>query len=113
MESGLSVADILRYYGATSVPEGIGWKSMKCPFHDDGVKSGSVHVERNLYNCHACPYAGDPLNLIKRKENLGEAEAIEFAGQVFGQGISPVSRTVHKQPKRRPLGRERWKDLLA
>jgi hypothetical protein len=110
---GLNVADVLRYYGATTVPEGVGWKSVKCPFHNDGVKSGSIHVERNLYNCHACPYAGSPLSLIKRKEDIGEAEAIEFARSVLGQSVENISRTVHKQQKRRPLGRERWKDILA
>lgn len=112
MMTELNIADVLRYYGATTVPEGTGWKAMKCPFHSDGVRSASINVDRNLFKCHGCPFAGDPIDLIKRKEQLNYGDAIEYATKVLGARIESVSRADDKPVKRRPLGRERWKGLL-
>ena len=108
----LSITDVLRYYGATSIPTGTGWKAMKCPFHDDGIKSASINVDRNVFNCHACPYKGEPLWLIMRKERIGEEEAIEFAGSVLGKSSTGISPATTSPKKLRPLGRNRWKGIL-
>lgn len=108
----LSVVDVLRYYGATSVPMGTGWHAMQCPFHSDGIKSGSVNVDRNVFNCHACPYKGEPLWLIMRKEQIGEEAAIEFARSVLGKSSPRLPSAAKSATKLRPLGRNKWKGIL-
>jgi len=112
-EPELSIADVLRHYGAEVVPESAAWRSMKCPFHEDRTASGRVNTELNAYKCLGCPFAGSPLSLIKRKEKLGSYdEATEFARTVLGKSVSRVQRTVSKSVKRRPLGREKWAGIL-
>jgi DNA primase len=109
----LTIAAVLRHYGAEKVPEGIGWHTMPCPFHEDSTASAGVNTGVDAFTCHACPYAGSPISLIMRKESIGRVEAIEFAGQILGASVSRVQRTVSKSGSRRPLGRERWKSILG
>lgn len=108
----LDIADVLNYYGAKTVPTGVGWHSVNCPFHGDTHASGRVNVELGAYKCHGCGMSGDAIKLIEDKEGIGFKEACEFARSVLGQSVTPVQRTVSKQAKRRPLGREKWKSIL-
>lgn len=109
----LTIADVLRHYGAARVPEGVGWKTMNCPFHGDSHASGRVNAELGAFKCHGCRMsASTPEKLIARAESIGEDEAGEFARQVLGKSSSGLSRTVPKQKQRRPLGREKWKNIL-
>jgi len=111
----LTVADVIRHYFPDwQVPEGhVGWRKMKCPFHDDKTASAGINEGLNAFNCLACPYAGSPISLIMRKESIGREEAIEFARSVLGTSVTRVQRSVSKSSQRRPLGRERWKDILG
>jgi|SRR4249920_456343 len=114
----LTIVTVLNYYQRKAdmpehVPEGIGWHSMRCPFHEDSTASGGVNTGVNAYTCHACPFAGSPISLIMRAEKLGKEQAIEFAGQILGASVSRVQRSVSKPGQRRPLGRERWKSILG
>jgi len=109
----LDIATVLRHYGADTVPEGIGWHTIKCPFHEDSTNSAGVNTGVNAFTCHACPYSGGPISLIMRKESIGKVEAIEFARQVLGTSVSHIQRSVSKSSQRRPLGRERWKGILG
>jgi DNA primase len=109
----LTIADVLVHYGAESVPSGIGWHTMKCPFHEDSTNSAGVNTGVDAFTCHACPYSGGPISLIMRKESLGREEAHEFARSVLGASVSRIQRSVSKSGKRRPLGRERWKGILG
>jgi DNA primase len=109
----LSIADVLIHYGATSVPEGVGWKSMRCPFHADSVASGRVNVDLNAYKCHGCKMSGDAIKLIEINESLGYGDAIEFARSILGKGVEDVSRSVPGKTKRRPMGSEKWKKILG
>ena len=108
----LTVADVLRHYGATTVPEGTGWRSMRCPFHGDVHASGRVNTTLNAYKCHGCDMSGDALKLIERKEELSYGDAIEFTRKVLGKGCQNISSPAHDKPKIRPLGNRRWKSIL-
>ena len=108
----LSIADVLIHYGATRVPEGSGWKTMRCPFHSDKVASGRVNVSLNAYKCHGCSVSGDAIKIIEDQENLGYGDAIEFSGQVLGKGITDIPQSIHRSKQRRPLGSDKWKSIL-
>src|SRR5689334_15897370 len=109
----LNIADVLRHYGATKVPEGAGWHSMRCPFHSDGHASGRVNTDLGAYKCNACPVSGDALKLISLAEKIGRSEAVDYARETLGASLTGVPRPVRQQSQRRPLGREKWKGILA
>jgi len=114
-DSDLTIEAVLRHYGAKRIPEGVGWKSMRCPFkkfHQDSRASAAVNHGTNRFRCHACGTAGDPIDIIERLEGLSFREAVEQAREVFGASFQEVSPAVSKSSKRRPLGRERWQDIL-
>ena len=108
----LRIADVLRHYGALTVPEGVGWRSMNCPFHGDSHASGRVNVELGAFKCHGCDMSGDAIKLIRLKEDLDYGEAVEFSGKVLGKSHEGISRATDKQKQRKPLGRDRWKTIL-
>lgn len=110
--NAISIAAVLRHYGARSVPEGAGWRDINCPFHSDAHASARVNTELGAFKCHGCGMSGDAIKLIRLKEQKGYAEAIEFAGSVLGESVENLPRTASKQKQRRPLGREKWKSIL-
>lgn len=110
---GLTIEAVLIHYGARTIPGGAGWRSMRCPFHDDGMASASVNHGLNAFKCHACGMSGDSAKIIERKEKLGFEAACEFARSVFGASVEQVSRTVPKQKPRRKLGSERWSAISS
>ena len=109
----LSIADVLRHYGATKIPEGAGWRPMRCPFHGDAHASARVNVELGAFKCHGCLMSGDALKLISLNENIKRGEAIGFARTALGATVPDLPRSVHGKGKRRPLGREKWKEILG
>ncbi len=107
-----AIATVLEHYGAKKVPTGAGWRAMRCPFHDDRMASASVNNGLGAFKCHACGISGDVIKLIRLRENLSYEEACEYARRLVGEGFEAVSQPVHKSKKRKPLGSDRWKDVL-
>ena len=111
----LTIAEVLRHYGAERIPTGVGWKSMRCPFkvyHQDSRASAAVNHDKNRFRCHACGTSGDPIDIFRRLEGLTFKEACGQAREIFGTSVEAVPSSVPRQGKRRPLGNERWKDIL-
>ncbi len=109
----LTIDDVLLHYGAKSIPQGVGWRPMKCPFHDDAHASASVnHDEQGAFKCHTCGVQGPPLKIIETQEHLKADEAVEFTRQILGASVSELPRTNARSKKRRPLGRERWSKVF-
>lgn len=115
MNGELTIKAVLTHYGARHIPSGHGWKAMRCPFHSDSTASASVNHDKNKFRCHTgkCGISGDPIDIIRTKEGMSFKEACEQARQVFGASVEEVSPPVHRGRKRRKLGSERWKDILA
>lgn len=112
----LTIEQVLRHYGAKDIPQGSGWKSMRCPFtqfHDDSNPSAAVNHGKNKFRCHACGTAGDPFDIIQTMEGMTFRESVEQAREVFGASGPPISQAVPRSGKRKPLGNERWKDILG
>lgn len=112
----LTIATVLRHYGATRIPQGVGWKSMKCPFtqfHTDSRASASVNIGTNHFRCHACGTAGDPIDIIKKLEHMNYREACEQAARVFGTSHTEISRSVPRHFKRPAASSDSWKEILG
>jgi DNA primase len=87
-----SIADYLRYIGATVPPEGSGWRKIKCPFHEDGHASAGINFDENRFKCHGCGVGGDVYDLIIQKQGGTYREAIKFAQTISLAGDSPVRK---------------------
>jgi hypothetical protein len=112
----LTIAAVLRHYGANRIPTGAGWKSMKCPFkqfHTDSRASASVNTGTNKFRCHACGTYGDPISIIMKLEHMNYREACEQAARVFGTRHTSVSRTVPRPFKRPATSGDSWKEILG
>jgi hypothetical protein len=64
--------------------------AVKCPFHEDGQASGSVHEGGGgwVYTCHACDWnggkrSGDIIDVVRR------ARSLDFRGAVAVLGVAP------------------------
>jgi DNA primase len=112
----LTIAAVLRHYGASRIPQGAGWKSMKCPFtqfHTDSRASASVNNGTNHFRCHACGTAGDPIDIIRKLEHMNYREACEQAARVFGTSHTSVSRGIPRHFKRPAASGDSWKEILG
>lgn len=85
-----SIAKVLKHYGAERVPEGRGWRAMRCPFHDDSQASASVNGE--AFNCHACGVSGDAFKIIMEQENCDFKAAVRLAEEM-DDNYKPEERT--------------------
>ena len=92
MDAKHSIADYLRYIGATVPPEGSGWRKIKCPFHEDGHASAGINFDENRFKCHGCGVGGDVYDLIIQKQGGTYREAIKFAQTISLAGDSPVRK---------------------
>ena len=92
MDAKHSIADYLRYIGATVPPEGSGWRKIKCPFHNDSHASAGINFDENRFKCHGCGVGGDVYDLIIQKEGGTYREAIKFAQTISLAGDSPVRK---------------------
>jgi DNA primase len=99
----ISIAAVLEHYGGfISVPE-TGWRSVRCPFHDDRTASGSINIELNGYRCHACGISGDGIKIIEDQEHIDFEAACEFARSVLGASVEDVPRAAKgRKPRRSP-----------
>ncbi len=73
-----SIVKVLKHYGADRVPEGRGWRAMRCPFHDDTNASASVN-NGEAFHCHACGVSGDALKIIMEQESCDFPTALKLA----------------------------------
>ena len=99
------IALVLMFYGATKVPTGRGWRSMKCPFHNDRNASATVNNEVNAFTCFACSIKGDVYKIIMEQEGVTFNEAKSRAEEIAGTDSIKVP-TAHKLGRRVP-GKER------
>jgi DNA primase len=92
----LSIAAVLRHYGAdVDVPD-TGWRPIKCPFHSDRTASASVNIEIGGFRCHGCGISGDGIKIIEDQEHIDFEAALEFAREVLDQSMEEVSQKSRK-----------------
>ena len=72
------LAACLDHYGVDYDP-GKSTQKVLCPVHEEHVKSCSIDLDQQFFNCHACQAKGDSWNLIMIKEGVEFAAAVKFA----------------------------------
>jgi len=67
-----------------TVPTGLGWVRLHCPFHDDRTASAGVNHDVNGFYCFSCGRSGDSLKLYQQERGLSFKEALEALGNLTG-----------------------------
>lgn len=90
---------VLLHYGADTVPNGNGWRPMRCPFHDDRNASASTNGE--AFTCHACGVHGDSLAVIMNREQCSFKDALQVAESLGFQVADdrPTFRSGRRGPR--------------
>jgi DNA primase len=55
-----------------------------CPFHAEKTASFTVTPGREIFYCFGCHASGDVISFVAKKENLTQAEAVEFLIERYG-----------------------------
>jgi len=99
------IAEVISRSGVVLQPHGRALVG-RCPFHDDqGRPNLYVYPDRQSFYCYRCQVGGDVIDFVRRRENLGFAEACRrLAG-----GPLPVTPARPIEQPRRP--EPRWDRL--
>lgn len=110
----LSIGPVLIHYGANSLPGGVGWQSMRCPFpeHNDSNASARVNLDAGGFVCLACGISGDAIKIIRNREGLSFGQAIDYAREVFGASVEAIPRSANGSKPANKFGRNKWKAIL-
>lgn len=90
---------ILEHYGAYDPPEGPGWKSMLCPFHEE--RRPSARSNGYGFVCNGCGVRGNAISLVMEREGIDYYAAIEFAEEITGEKYKSLPKNVNG--RRRPF----------
>ena len=63
-----------------------------CPFHNEKTPSFTVFLSQNSFFCFGCSTGGDPINFIRKIENLDYVDAIEFLAKRAGMTVPQDDR---------------------
>lgn len=91
LKERIPIDALLEHLGAV-VPVsfiGVGWRAMRCPFHDDDQASASINIQLGKFRCHACDVGGDVVDLVRAELALpetpeGTIEAVEWLERELG-----------------------------
>lgn len=97
---------VLLRAGADTVPAGHGWRSMRCPFHEDSNASAAVNIDEGAFTCHACGVHGDAWALIMAADGCDFLAAVAI-GKALPASAGAARGTAPKLSGRkyRPPGR--------
>lgn len=85
----VSITAVLSHYGADDLPETLGWKSIRCIFHDDRNASARYcsNGDTEAFHCNSCSASGDVISLVKQQESLDYKEALAFLEEITGEQV--------------------------
>lgn len=87
----------------------VGWRPVKCRFHEDRQASASVNLNLGGFRCHACGVSGDALKLLMEREGIGYRDACALAESLLGESLRGVRKPASRA---RPRPVSRWRDKL-
>lgn len=108
----MTIADVLTHYRANVEGIGEGWRSIRCPFHDDSTASASVSLGRDAFNCHKCAIAGDPIHVIMKVEHIDYEAACDWAIKILGKSGQRIPQPIPRSGKRQKRRGRKWRALL-
>lgn len=102
-EIELDIGPVLEYYGCINPPNGPGWRSLKCPFHEDSVASARSNGKG--FACHGCGMKGSALSLLMEREYLDYQGSILKYEEITGTSHESL-RATKTWKRRKPLSDE-------
>jgi DNA primase len=91
------IESVLEHYGAT-INRSSGSFAMRCPFHDDRHASGSVDLNKDLYNCFTCGVSGDAISIVMRQEGISFVEAKRIVEELTDGSGGEIRRSPAGEP---------------
>lgn len=87
------LVDLVQLFGDYAPPQrsGANFKCC-CPFHDERTPSCVIYTDQQTYHCFGCGAHGDAITLVRDKENLEFADAVEFLARRVGTEITYQER---------------------
>ena len=79
-----------------------------CPFHSEKTPSCTVFLSQQSFYCFGCGAGGDVITFVRRIENLGYVEALEFLAKRTGINLVTDSRQDPLKPK---VNKQRYYDM--
>lgn len=103
----LDIQAVLTYYGAelSRISER-GWRTIRCPFHQDRHPSARINLPLNSFWCPVCGVKGDAIGIVMEREGLEFRDACDFAERILGASVGNLPRTDAKPE------RPKWKSDL-
>jgi hypothetical protein len=86
----LSNVEVLQSYGLEYPPEGPGWRSIRCPFHEDTRASASSNGSG--FVCFGCGVRGGPIQIIMEREGIDYHSATIRYQEITGKEHPALSR---------------------
>jgi len=74
-----------------------------CPFHEEEHPSLVVYPDTGSFFCFGCKAAGDVIDFVRRKEQVGFRRALELLGQAAPQAPSTSDSRRRPPPTESPL----------
>lgn len=98
----LDIADVAQKLGLQLAPGRRNPRLALCPFHDDSAPSLYLYQQPEPhYHCFVCQAHGDVVELVKQRERVDFAEALDWLAANFG--IATSSRDLRKTKVRRDI----------
>jgi len=79
-----------------------------CPFHSEKTPSCTVFLSEQSFYCFGCGVGGDVISFVRRIENLGYVEALEYLSK--RAGINLVINT-NNNPSAPKIDKQRYYDM--
>ena len=79
-----------------------------CPFHSEKTPSCTVFLSQQSFYCFGCGAGGDVITFVRRIENLGYVEALEFLAKRAGINLVTDARQDPSKPK---INKQRYYDM--
>ena len=95
------VVNVIAASGVALQPAGPGRHKGLCPFHDDRRSSLVVYADDQHFHCFACGAHGDVIDFVRRRFDLGFAEACAWLAGQPPQAEQPRVNPVTQPRERR------------
>lgn len=106
-----SITEVIEACGG-EVPDGQGWVSVSCPFHDDEHSSASINEDEGLFKCFGCEVSGDAYRVLMKAHGVTLDEARQMLNE-----MQVTSKPTHRTPaatlRRNTKNREMLKEATA
>src|SRR5579859_4746991 len=93
------IGPVLESYGWDGISTGHGgWRTTRCPFHEDRHPSARINEDEGCFRCFPCEISGDAWDIVQQVEGIGFEDAKRRVESITGHDGSSLSRRAGSQP---------------